>query len=368
MISFLDLKGINNTYREQLHQALDRVLDSGWFILGEETKAFEQEFASYCGSAHCVGVANGLEALHLVLRAWNIGPGDEVLVPSNTFIATWLAVSYTGATPVPVEPDAGTHLIDPAKLEAAITPRTRAIIPVHLYGQVADMAAICDIASKHGLKVLEDAAQAHGARRHGRRAGTFGDAAAFSFYPGKNLGALGDAGAVTTDDAALAETLRVLRNYGSRVKYNHEVVGYNARLDELQSAFLRVKLRQLDADNAIRQTLANRYTARLAGTSGLSLPAVASGSEPVWHLYVVRHPAREKLVQALAKEGIGTVIHYPVAPHEQPAYRNLEIAASDLPIAHQLQNEVFSLPIGPHLSEQEADIVADKLKAAVTGL
>jgi dTDP-4-amino-4,6-dideoxygalactose transaminase len=230
------------------------------------------------------------------------------------------------------------------------------------------MAAICDIASKHGLKVLEDAAQAHGARRHGRRAGTFGDAAAFSFYPGKNLGALGDAGAVTTDDAALAETLRVLRNYGSRVKYNHEVVGYNARLDELQSAFLRVKLRQLDADNAIRQTLANRYTARLAGTSGLSLPAVASGSEPVWHLYVVRHPAREKLVQALAKEGIGTVIHYPVAPHEQPAYRNLEIAASDLPIAHQLQNEVFSLPIGPHLSEQEADIVADKLKAAVTGL
>jgi dTDP-4-amino-4,6-dideoxygalactose transaminase len=365
VIPFLDLRSINLRQRQEFHQALDRVLDSGWLILGQETQAFEAEFAAYCGAKHAVGVANGLEALHLVLRAWGIGPGDEVIVPSNTYIATWLAVSYTGATPVPVEPIEATCNIDPAKVEAAITPRTRAIIAVHLYGQTADMAALMPIAERHGLKVLEDAAQAHGARQHGRRAGTLGHAAGFSFYPGKNLGALGDAGAVTTDDAALADQLRVLRNYGSKVKYHNDVIGYNSRLDELQSAFLRAKLPLLDADNARRREIAAIYDRELVGIPGLMLPTMDLDCEAVWHLYVVRHARRDELANALARVAIGVGIHYPIAPHEQAAYAHLGFAKGGLPIAERLHSEVLSLPIGPTMADDEALAVCSALQQAI---
>ena len=368
MINFLDLKHINGDYRDEFRAALDRVLDSGWFILGDETAAFEREFAEYCESEHCIGVSNGLEALHLVLRAWGIGPGDEVIVPSNTFIATWLAVSYTGASPVPVEPEEGTYLLDPDNLAAAITSRTRAIIPVHLYGQTANMSAIRDIAKQHGLKVLEDAAQAHGARYNGSRAGSLADAAAFSFYPGKNLGALGDGGAITTGDTSLADRLRQLRNYGSCVKYRHDIVGYNARLDELQSAFLRVKLRRLDQDNVRRGAIAARYQAGLAGVHGLILPVVAPDAESAWHLYVVRHRQRDSLVHALSRQGVATVIHYPIAPHEQLAYRHLNIAPESLPIANRFQREVLSLPMGPHLSDGDVDAVVYAVREACADL
>ena len=364
MIPFLDLKNINLRQREAFHVALDRVLDSGWLILGKETEAFEREFAGYCGTRHAVGVANGLEALHLVLRAWGIGPGDEVIVPSNTYIATWLAVTYSGATPVPVEPDEATCNIDPICVEAAITPHTRAIIAVHLYGQTAQMDPLMALARRRGLKVLEDAAQAHGGRCNGRRAGALGDAAGFSFYPGKNLGALGDAGAVTTDDDFLAQQLRVLRNYGSRVKYHNETIGYNSRLDELQSAFLRTKLPLLDADNARRTEIAARYTRELAGIDGLMLPSVAPGCDSAWHLYVVRHPRRDAFAQALADVGVSTVIHYPIPPHAQPAYRSLGIAIGALPIAERLHEQVLSLPIGPTMSEAEVHCVVQAVRVA----
>lgn len=288
MIPFLDLKAINIRHRDELHRALDRVLDSGWFILGDETRAFEEEFARACGTRFAVGVGNGLDALMLALRAWDIGPGDEVLVPANTFIATWLAVSLVGASPVPVEPSPATYNIDVERIEQHITARTRAIIPVHLYGQIADMEAVCQIAARHGLKVLEDAAQAHGATIAGRPAGSFGDAAAFSFYPGKNLGALGDAGALTTSDPEFASRVRLLRNYGSSVKYRHEEAGLNSRLDELQAAFLRAKLRALPEDNAHRARVAERYLDRLRGAPGVVLPEVRPSSVPSWHLFVIQ--------------------------------------------------------------------------------
>ncbi len=363
MIPFLDLKSINLRHRADFHAALDRVLDSGWVILGGETEAFEREFAAYCGTRHAVGVANGLDALHLVLRAWGIGPGDEVIVPSNTYIATWLAVTQTGARPVPVEPVEATCNIDPARIEAAITGNTRAILPVHLYGQTAEMAELREIAQRRGLKVLEDAAQGHGARYRGSRAGSLADAAAFSFYPGKNLGALGDAGAVTTDDPVLAERLRSLRNYGSRIKYHNEVAGYNSRLDELQSAFLRVKLTQLESDNHRRIQIAGRYTEGLAGIDALTLPAVAPGCEPVWHLYVVRHPRRDQFVKALAAAGAGTVIHYPVPPHLQPAYRELGLVQGALPVSERLHREVVSLPMGPTMTDNEVEEVISLVAA-----
>ncbi|HET7776282.1 MAG TPA: DegT/DnrJ/EryC1/StrS family aminotransferase, partial [Azospira sp.] len=313
MIPFLDLQGLNQTLAPQLQAALARVLDSGWFILGQEVEAFEAEFAAYCQAEHCIGVANGLEALHLILRAYDIGPGDEVIVPANTFIATWLAVSYAGATLVPVEPLAATGNMDPAVVAAAISPRTKAIMPVHLYGQTAEMAPLMVLAETHGLKVIEDAAQAHGATCQGRRAGSLGHAAAFSFYPGKNLGALGDGGAVTTSDPVLAERLRLLRNYGSRTKYRNEEPGFNCRLDELQAAFLRAKLPLLDGWNQRRAQIAGRYLAGLQ-ESGLVLPQVASGHGPVWHLFVVRSQQRDALQAALAEAGVQTAIHYPVPP------------------------------------------------------
>jgi dTDP-4-amino-4,6-dideoxygalactose transaminase len=357
-ISFLDLKAINNRYQEPLEAAFSRVLASGWYILGTEVKDFEREFADYCGSKHCIGVGNGLEALHLILRAFDIGPGDEVIVPANTYIATWLAVSYAGALPVPVEPLTGTCNLDSERIESAITPRTKAILTVHLYGQPADMEPICVVAHRHGLKVIEDAAQAHGARYRGRRTGSLGDAAGFSFYPGKNLGALGDGGAITTDDDSLAQRLYVLRNYGSKIKYHNEEKGYNSRLDELQAAFLREKLKILDEDNACRARLAKRYSDLLAD-SGLILPTVLPWVEPAWHLYTVRTPRRDALQQHLADRGIGTMIHYPIPPHLQKAYAELGLAPGSFPITEAIHNEILSLPMGPHLDEQQvADVCA----------
>ncbi len=348
-VLFLDLKTPHIELRSQLEDAFDRALNSGWFILGKEVEAFEHEFAAYCESEHCVGVGNGLDALHFILRAYGIGPGDEVIVPANTYIATWLAVSYAGATPIPVEPDERTYNLDSTLIEAAITPQTKAIIPVHLYGQPADMDPINAIAARHGLKVIEDAAQAHGARYRGRRVGGLGDVAGFSFYPGKNLGALGDGGAVVTNDAGLAEKIRILRNYGSKVKYQNEVKGFNSRLDELQAALLRVKLRHLDKWNARRQQAAGVYLAQLAD-AGLTLPFVPDWTEPVWHLFVVRHPQRGALQQRLQKAGIGTMIHYPVPPHLQPAYVELGFGTGAFPITEAIHREVLSLPMGPHLT------------------
>ena len=357
-IPFLDLKAINLAQGAELEAAFHRVLHSGWFIQGQEVAAFEKSFAGYCGAEHAVGTANGLDAIILLLKAIGVGPGDEVIVPSNTFIATWLAVSHCGATPVPVEPDEATYNIDPARIAAAITPRTKAIVPVHLYGQPADMDAINALAKQHGLSVIEDSAQAHGARYKGRRAGQLGHAAAFSFYPGKNLGALGDGGAVTTGNAAIAQTVRTLGNYGSQRKYHNDMIGYNSRLDELQAALLAVKLATLDDGNAQRRRIAAFYSEQLAGL-GLRLPQVPEWAEPVWHLYVIRHPQRELLAQQLSAAGIGTVVHYPVAPHLQPAYAQLGYAAGAFPISEAMHREVLSLPIGPGMTlDQAAQVVA----------
>ncbi len=365
-IPFLDLKAPHKEIRDELRDAFERVLDSGWYILGAEVNWFEREFAEYCQSDHCVGVGNGLEALHLILRAYGIGEGDEVIVPSNTYIATWLAASYAGATPIPVEPDERTYNLDPSRLESAITPRTKAIIAVHLYGQPADMDAINAIARSHGLKVIEDAAQAHGARYKGRRVGSLGDAAGFSFYPGKNLGAIGDGGAVTTNDAALAERIRVLGNYGSQVKYHNDVKGYNSRLDELQAAFLRAKLPVLDAWNTRRQAIAATYLNQL-DTSALVLPHVPDWAEPVWHLFVVRSQQRDFLQKQLGAVGIGTMIHYPIPPHLQPAYAELGHSPGAFPIAEAIHREVLSLPMGPHLGEENATKVIAACASGVSG-
>lgn len=361
-IPFLDLKRVNAAHDGAIRAAIDRVLDSGWYILGEETKAFEREFASYCEARHCIGVANGLDALNLILRAYDIGAGDEVLVPSNTFIATWLAVSQAGATPVPVEPDAATHNMDPALIEAAITPRTKAIMPVHLYGQMAAMEPIMEIARRHGLKVVEDAAQAHGARWAGQRAGSIGDAAGFSFYPGKNLGALGDGGAITTNDDALAARLRMLHNYGASIKYHHEVAGVNSRLDEIQSAVLRAKLPALDAENAARRRIAGLYTEALQGLP-IDLPVVADGAEPVWHLYVIATDRRAAVQAALSEAGIGHLVHYPIACHRQKAYAGKTWPA--LPIAERGAERVLSLPFAPYLTAEDVAEVAGVVRSAL---
>lgn len=350
-VPFLDLKSPYLELKDDLDAAYRRVMESGWYILGKEVEAFEAEFAAYCETKHCIGVANGLEALHLIVRAYGIGPGDEVIVPSNTYIATWLAVTHAGATPVPVEPDERTYNIDPARIEQAITPKTKAIMVVHLYGQTADMDPINAIARKHNLKVIEDCAQAHGARYKGRRAGSLGDAAGFSFYPGKNLGAIGDGGAVTTNDAELAERIQVLRNYGSRIKYKNEVIGYNSRLDELQAALLRVKLPKLDEWNDRRRLIAAMYQERLKGITDMVLPHVPDWAEPVWHLFVVRHLRRDELQQRLSAVNIGTLIHYPIPPHFSEAYAHDGFNRHELPIAEQLAKTVISLPMGPHLQE-----------------
>lgn len=361
-VFFLDLQRIHHEIREPMEAAFHRVLESGRFIMGSEVEAFEAEFAQYCGVKHCVGVGNGLDALHLLLRAYGIGPGDEVLVPANTFIATWLAVTQCGAIPVPVEPRSETYNIDSDALAAAITPRTRAIIPVHLYGQPADMDPINALAHRHGLIVIEDAAQAQGAAYKGKRAGSLGNAAATSFYPGKNLGALGDGGAVLTNDASIADKVRLLRNYGSCIKYEHQDTGYNTRLDEMQAAFLRVKLVLLDDWNARRRALVGIYTAQLRD-AGLGLPWVPVWADPVWHLYVVRSSKRDALRAHLDRCGVSTVIHYPIPPHRQACYAGY--SGHHLPLAETLANEVLSLPMSPFMTEQEAEYVANSVQIFV---
>lgn len=361
-IPFLDLKPVYLELKDELEAAYTRVMESGWYILGAEVEAFENEFAAYCRARHCIGVANGLDALHLILRGYGIGAGDEVIVPANTYIATWLAVSYAGATPVAVEPDAETYNLAPQKIEAAITPKTRAIMPVHLYGQPAEMDAINEIAQRHNLKVIEDAAQAQGARYKNRPAGSLADAAGFSFYPGKNLGAFGDAGAIVTDDDELADAMRVLRNYGSRVKYYNEVKGFNSRLDPLQAAFLSVKLKHLDKWNARRQQIARKYIEGLSGCSKIVLPVLVEEAESVWHLFVVQCAERDNLQAFLKQRGIETLIHYPVPPHLSQAYSEDFAEKPDFPLTENLAASVLSLPMSPHLTEAEQDFTIETVR------
>lgn len=357
-VPFLDLGRLHQDIRASLDEAYRRVANSGWFIMGPELESFEAEFAQYCEVKHCIGVGNGLEALHLLLRAYGIGHGDEVIVPSNTFIATWLAITQCGATPVPVEPDINTHNINPALIEGVITSRTRAIMPVHLYGLPADMDQINALAAKHHLVVIEDAAQAHGAIYKGRRAGSLGHAAGTSFYPGKNLGALGDGGAVLTNDDFIAEKVRQLRNYGSKVKYQHDLSGYNSRLDEMQAAFLRVKLTVLDEWNNQRKRAAELYS-QLLVKADIILPQVPEYADPVWHLFVIRSQQRNMLQERLKQDGVMTVIHYPLPPHLQSCYS--QSGQWRLPIAESLAREVLSLPMFPGMEVSEIQQVADSL-------
>jgi len=361
-IPFLDMSSPYQELKDELDQAYFRVMNSGWYILGSEVEAFESEFSSYCGARYCVGVGNGLEALHLILRAYGIGEGDEVIVPANTYIATWLAVSYAGAKPVPVEPDESTYNIDPNRIETALSSRTKAILPVHLYGQPAQMEQIVVIANRHHLLVIEDAAQSQGAEFKRKKTGNLGDAAGYSFYPGKNFGAFGDAGAVLTNDAQLAEKVRMLRNYGSQVKYYNEMKGFNSRLDPLQAAFLRVKLPYLNEWNTRRSIIADFYLRELAGVPGLILPKIAEGALPIWHLFVIRHPKRDDLQRHLNDSGIGTLIHYPVPPHLSKAYRDLGVEVGAHPITEAIAQTVLSIPIGPHLSMEQASVVVQSVK------
>lgn len=350
---FLELAPGYLELRAEIDAAISGVLAGGWYILGTEVARFEEEFAQYLGAKHCVGVASGLDALVLSLMAYEIGPGAEVIVPSNTYFATALAVSRVGAQVVFIEPRIETHNLDPVRLETAITERTGAVIPVHLYGLPAEMDEINAVARKHGIRVIEDAAQAHGAKYRGRRIGTLGDAAAFSFYPGKCLGAFGDAGAVVTNDDDIADKVRMLRNYGSRLKYFNDCKGLNSRLDELQAAILRVKLRYLDAWNSRRSKLASLLQKTLCEVPEIATPAQPPGIESCWHLYVIRTPERDLVQQALENHGIGTMIHYPLPPYRQKAYAELGLPKGSFPIADQLADEVLSLPMGPHLADRE---------------
>lgn len=362
-VPFLSFQPQHAPLREAMAVAFSRVYDSCWYVLGEEVQQFEQEYASFNHVAHTVGVANGLDALVLALRALAIGPGDEVIVPSNTYIATWLAVTQVGATLVPVEPDPATSNLDPGRIAAALTSRTKAIMPVHLYGQACRMPEIMELATQYELYVIEDNAQAQGATFAGRPTGSFGHASGTSFYPGKNLGALGDAGAVTTNDAALAQQVRVLRNYGSQQKYYNEIVGYNSRLDELQAALLRVKLPQLASWTHQRQQVAAWYSQYLVGIDGLRLPTVAEGATHVYHLYVVHTSQRTALQQHLASQGIGTMIHYPVPPHLQQAYKALALGPGSFPIAEELANTCLSLPMWPGMTEEHVAAVAAAIRS-----
>ncbi len=356
-VPFLDLAEIYRTIQPELESAVLSSLRSGQYIGGQDVESFEVDFAKYLEVPFCAGVANGLDALHLALRAMNVGPGDEVIVPSHTYIATWLAVSQCGAIPVPVECSPSTFNLEPQNVRGAVTARTRAVIAVHLYGQPANLDPLLDFCGKRNIWLLEDAAQAHGARYKGRRIGSHGDAVAWSFYPGKNLGGLGDAGAVTTRHPDLAQKIKVLRNYGSRAKYVNDVRGFNSRLDPVQAAVLSVKLRFLDKWNRRRQEIAERYCEAFAGLRDIILPATAEGVEHVWHLFVVRHPKREELANALATEGVGTLIHYPIPPHLQTAYANMGYASGSFPIAETMAKEVLSLPMGPTLSNSQVDHV-----------
>ncbi|MBY5934983.1 DegT/DnrJ/EryC1/StrS family aminotransferase [Tateyamaria omphalii] len=355
-IPFLDLRAAYLAIQPEIDAAVQRVMASGWYIQGPEVEAFENAYAAYCGAAHCVGVANGLDALILSLRALNIGPGDEVIVPSHTFVATWLAVSAVGATPIPVEPNAQTYNVDPALVVAAITPRTRGIIAVHLYGQPADLDPLLEIAEAYKLALIEDAAQAHGATYKGRRVGAHGDVVCWSFYPGKNLGALGDGGAITTNREDIAEKVRVLGNYGSSKKYVNDEQGTNSRLDPIQAAILAAKLEHLDDWTKRRRDIAGRYSDAL---QGVITPVVPNWAEPVWHLYVIQHPKRDVLMAKLADEGISTLIHYPIAPHRQKAYAELAYAPGAFPLAERLADDMLSLPIGPQMPEAHVERVIE---------
>ncbi|WP_022824003.1 DegT/DnrJ/EryC1/StrS family aminotransferase [Hymenobacter norwichensis] len=366
-IPFLSFSPQHDPLRADILAAIAAVYDKQWYVLGDQVKAFEQAYAQFNEVQHCIGVANGLDALHLALEALQVGTGDEVLVPSNTYIATWLAVSFMGATPVPVEPNPDTYNLDPTRLEAAITPRTKGIMPVHLYGQACEMGPILSVAQKHGLWVVEDNAQSQGAQWEGGLTGSFGAVNATSFYPGKNLGALGDAGAVTTKRTDLATRIQTLRNYGSQRKYYNEVIGHNSRLDELQAAVLSVKLPHLLTWTRQRQEVARLYNEQLAGLGDLVLPAVAPGATHVYHLYVVRTHHRDALQQHLTEQGIGTLIHYPIPPHRQEAYAHLQIPAGAYPLAEELAATSLSLPMWPGMRPADISAVADAIKSFFAG-
>jgi dTDP-4-amino-4,6-dideoxygalactose transaminase len=362
-VQFVDLVSQYHSLRDEIHEALEAVMSTASFVLGDAVREFEEDFAAYCGAKHCVGVASGADALHLALRALDIGPGDEVITVANTFIATVNAISLAGAEPVLVDAKDPWYTMDPALLERAITPRTRAIMPVHLYGQPADMDPILEIAARHGLQVVEDAAQAHGARYKGRRAGTMGVCGCFSFYPGKNLGSYGEGGAVVTDDDALAGALRIYRNCGQSEKYVHPVVGFNSRLHSMQAAVLRVKLRHLDGWNEKRRHFAALYSEGLAGTPGLVLPEVMPGAESVWHLYVVRHPRRDDLMAFLKERGVFCGIHYPVPIHLQQPYARVRTVPEGAPVTTAEAVELLSLPMHPELTNEQAAHVIESVRA-----
>lgn len=363
-IPFLDLSAVHDPIKSEIEEAFSRVVARENFILGPEVAAFEEEFAAYCGNRHCIGVSNGLDALSLILAAMEIGAGDEVIVPAHTFIATWLAVSEVSAKPIPVEPDVATLNISPSSIEKAITSRTRAIVAVHLYGCPADMDAISEISARHSIPVIEDAAQAHGAMYRGRKVGALSVAAGFSFYPTKNLGALGDAGAVNTDDPQIADRVRSLRNYGSNERYIYASKGKNCRLDEIQAAVLRVKLKYLDEWNAKRRNIANYYRDRLLHMP-IRLPEVLEGSLSVWHLYVIRSAYRDQLKDALSSAGVDTLVHYPVAPHMQAAYSSLGHHRGAFPITESIQHEALSLPMGMHMDEVKVNEVCSAIDSAL---
>lgn len=357
-VPFLDLKQINTAYTTEYLDALKRVMDSGRYILGQELDSFEHEFARFCEAGWCIGIGSGLDALTIILRALDVEPGDEVLVPANTFIASFLAISAVGAVPVPVDVDPETLLLATGNLESKITSRTRAIMPVHLYGQVCDMDVVNGIANKHGLHVVEDAAQAHGAYYKGSRVGSLSIASGFSFYPGKNLGALGDGGAVITSNQVLAERIRMIRNYGSVTKYVHDEKGLNSRLDELQAAFLRFRLRRLEEENKRRRLVANYYLENIRNDY-IRLPHVPSNTMPVWHLFVVRVLERERFMEHLAANGIDSLIHYPLICHKQKCYTELQ--AHNCPIAEQAAKEIVSIPISPVMTREQMEYVADAM-------
>jgi len=365
LIPFFDLKSLNYEIKEEIKQAISRVINSGHYIGGDEVESFESEFASYCNVNECIGVGNGYDALHLSLRALGVKQGDEVIVPSNTYIATWLAVSNCGARPVPVEPDPKTYNIDPSKIECKITSKTKVIIPVHLYGLPADIDEIINLAKRYHIYILEDAAQAHGAVYKGRRIGCHGDAIAWSFYPSKNLGAMGDAGAVTTHDRNIAERIRLLRNYGSNSRYMNDIKGFNSRIDPIQAAILKVKLKHLDKWNSRRAYIASYYSTQLFGTE-IETPFIPSWAESAWHLYVIRYSKRDYLQKKLLDEGIETLIHYPVPPHLQKAYSNdIPIINTDLKITSELSQQIISLPIWPHLNEDQLNFITKTIKNTI---
>ena len=358
MIKFLDLKSVNSKYESEIQKAFARVLNSGWYILGKELEGFESEFASYCGSSFAIGVASGLDALKLIVKAYDFGVGDEIIVPSNTYIATVLAITECGATPVFVEPNADTHLIETSNIEKSITDKTKAIMPVHLYGQLCDMDSICDLAKKNDIKIIDDAAQAHGAIYKGTRVGNLADATGFSFYPSKNLGAMGVAGAVTTNDAELAQKIRTLRNYGSQERYRNESQGLNSRMDELQAAVIKIKLKGLNEDNCKRRDVAELYLREIHNEHIILPSQPVSKENHVWHLFVIRVKAnRDKLQQYLLENDIQFQIHYPIAPHKQECYSKYN--SLSLPVAQMLANEVLSLPISPVMSLSDAKRVVE---------